>query len=423
MFHLGVALGIDNLITGLEAGARVLPMPHAQPDEQAAKRQRKACDGWQCDVANGLLQRPDLLRHLGLIAGITDATDAHDGGANADYEQHDTQKQLHVHRTSPSLAGLQTTCLRYGRAIVRDAVDLLTIGEGFDDLIFAGLARLPRLGEELRADALTASPGGGALITAVAAARLGLRVGTISAVSDAAAARIRTERIALTNLRRPAERAAMSVALSTARDRAFVTFDGVNRRLEPRLLTALRGMRVAPRHVHFALSPRRCRAWVPIVERLRARGRTTSWDFGWNERLLQDAGFERLAGAVDWLFVNELEARLYARARSLRTALARWPALTRGIVVKLGPRGAMVLAPGRILRAPSPPARVIDTTGAGDAFDGGFLAALLRDASITRALRLGTYVGARSTEAAGGIDALPARAALPAWARATLGTA
>ena len=55
-------------------------------------------------------------------------------------------------------------------------VDLLTVGESFEDVtIFAGLARMPRLGEERRVESLSTHPGGGAIITAIAAARLGLR--------------------------------------------------------------------------------------------------------------------------------------------------------------------------------------------------------------------------------------------------------
>ena len=48
---------------------------------------------------------------------------------------------------------------------------LLTAGEAFEDLVFVGLDRLPALGEEVRTDAFHATLGGGAVITAVGAAR------------------------------------------------------------------------------------------------------------------------------------------------------------------------------------------------------------------------------------------------------------
>ena len=296
-------------------------------------------------------------------------------------------------------------------------MDLLTIGEAFEDVIFAGLSRLPRLGEELRVRTLTRHPGGGALLTGIAAVRLGASVSTISAVSATNAATVSAEGISLVNLLRPGERGAVSVALSTTTDRAFVTFQGVNERLEARLLVATSRFRRIPRHVHFALSPATCRAWIPVVARLRARGATTSWDFGWNDQLRRDAAFATLLGTVDWIFVNEDEATLYARARTLGAALKRWRTLARGTVVKLGARGAVVITSTTSVRKAASRVKVVDTTGAGDAFNGGFLTALLAGASLDNAVRLGNHLGAQSTRMAGGVDGLPQRRDLPLWAR------
>src|SRR5262245_5828856 len=239
-------------------------------------------------------------------------------------------------------------------------MDLLTVGESFDDIVFTGLPRVPRLGEELRGESLSVHPGGGAVITSIAAARLGLRAGVLSALSEANVARMRPERVTLINLRRPEERSAVSVAMSTQHDRAFVTFDGVNRSLEPRLLAALRVMSRSPRHVHFALSPRRSSAWLPVLAALRRRRISTSWDFGWNDKLLKDEGLPRLIGAVDWVFVNEREALLYGRAKSLPAAVRRWPGLTANTIIKLGPRGCIALAEGVERRRRPPAARTID---------------------------------------------------------------
>ncbi len=65
------------------------------------------------------------------------------------------------------------------------------MGEAFEDLIFHGLRRLPRPGEELRAPQFARTMGGGTLITAVAATRMGARVEVVSALSDEAARRMR----------------------------------------------------------------------------------------------------------------------------------------------------------------------------------------------------------------------------------------
>lgn len=258
--------------------------------------------------------------------------------------------------------------------------------------------------------------GGGAVITAVAAARMGLRVGILTALRPERAGALLEEHITPYNLLEKTEQPAVSVALSTVADRTFVTFEGVNRSLEPRLLSSLRRLPRHPRHVHFALSPTRCAAWMPVVKRLRAAGATTSWDFGWNDRLVRDRAFRELARTVDWLFLNEREARLYSGAPSLAHAKRVWRDERANTVIKLGARGAFAIANGAPMARDAARARVVDTTGAGDAFNGGFLAAILGGADPADALRLGIYVGARSTEAIGGIASLPARRVLPQWA-------
>lgn len=288
-------------------------------------------------------------------------------------------------------------------------LDLLSVGEAFEDLVFHGLPRLPRPGEELRTRHFTRTVGGGTLITAVAAARLGARVQVVSALHDEAARRLKAEGVRVQNLKRAGEAHAVSVALSTRHDRAFATFVGVNDDLEARVLAEFERRLPRATHVHMALGPRDMRAWLRLLKRLHASGVTTSWDFGWHEELAGRPGFEALVGALDWVFVNEREARLYAGAPTLAQAARRWRSLARNLVVKQGARGAFAQAAGIVVRAAAPRVEVVDTTGAGDAFNGGFLAALVRGQSVKACLRAGVRVGSLSTRAAGGIDALPRR--------------
>jgi sugar/nucleoside kinase (ribokinase family) len=287
-------------------------------------------------------------------------------------------------------------------------IDLLTVGEAFQDLIFVGLPHLPRRGEELRTTRFAATIGGGALITATAAARLGLSTAIASALSAEAARALKRDRVRVLNLKRASEAHAVTVALSTKTDRSFVTFNGVNDRLEARLPAAI--ARQPARHVHLAFAPRDCARWTRIVDRLRASGVTTSWDFGWSPALHRAIGFSRLLGAADFIFVNEAEAALYARTRRAAASFGFWRNASRNTIVKLGPRGSRWIAGAQAaldVAAPAPRVRIVDTTGAGDAFNGGFLSAWLGGRSPRDCLRLGNFVGAQSTLAPGGVDALP----------------
>ena len=290
-------------------------------------------------------------------------------------------------------------------------IDLLTVGEAFQDLIFVGLPHLPRRGEELKTANFVSTTGGGAIITATAAARLGVRTTVISGLSREAVRGLRNDHVRIVNLRRETEAHAVSVSLSTARDRSFVTFNGVNDRLQPRLPAAIARRPAA--HVHFAFSPDDCARWIRIVERLRARGATTSWDFGWNPSLLRQRGFGGLVGSLDFVFLNEAESTMYARTRRSGTAIAHWRRSARNTIIKLGRRGSRWLTATRDLTAPAPRVPAVDTTGAGDAFNGGFLYALLGGRPPRECLRIGNFVGARSTLAAGGLSGLPRRSELP----------
>ena len=290
-------------------------------------------------------------------------------------------------------------------------LDLLTVGEAFQDLIFVGLPHMPKHGEELKTARFVSTVGGGALITATAAARLGVRTAVVSALSDEAVRSLRRDRVSVVNVKRASEPHAITVSLSTSRDRSFVTFNGVNDRLQPRLPAAIARQRAA--HVHFAFAPDNCARWMPIVERLRARGTTTSWDFGWSPSLLRQRGFGGLVGSLDFVFLNEVESAMYARTRRSVEAIAHWRRSARNTIIKLGRQKSQWMTAARDMTAPAPRVRAVDTTGAGDAFNGGFLYAVLGGRPPRDCLRIGNFVGARSTLAAGGISSLPRRGQLP----------
>lgn len=299
---------------------------------------------------------------------------------------------------------------------------LICAGEAFDDLIFVGLERLPNLGEEVKTDRFTSTIGGGAVITAVKAARLGMNTALISALSEAAAARLKRERVHVTNLRQPHEPHAITAALSAGHDRAFVTYNGVNAKLEERLARELRGRRLTLRqaqghperrrgvnahgqrvHVHFCFYPHDCHYWTTTAARLRSRGITTSWDFGWDQSLSRAPGLHDLIDALDFVFVNEHEALLYTGEETIAAAIPRWRQRKAITIIKIGEEGAVWVAPDRDIHVVAPHVRVVDTTGAGDSFNAGFLVAWMHGKSPEECLKAGNRVGADSTRKAGGI--------------------
>jgi sugar/nucleoside kinase (ribokinase family) len=254
--------------------------------------------------------------------------------------------------------------------------DIIAIGEAFEDQIFIDLPHVPAPGEEIKTDRFVKTIGGGVVITAIAAARLQLRCRVISGLSPLAVRRLKSESVNVRNLRKPDEPYAISVALSTREDRSFVTYNGINSILEERLIEPARRARSS--HVHLAFCPGNCGQWVDVVQTLHLRGVTTSWDFGWNECLLEDHHFPELLESVNYLFINEQEAVLYSGQATLAEAEKYWQQQSQNTILKLGSKGSLWLSPECKISAGPIEVAALDTTGAGDAFNGGFLTGVIR---------------------------------------------
>jgi len=78
-------------------------------------------------------------------------------------------------------------------------------------------------------------------------------------------------------------------------------------------------------------------------------------------------------------------------------------------VLKLGARGACAVSGEDTASVPVYPVDVIDTVGAGDGFDGGFIAGMLRGLPLVRCLQLGARVGAAAVAVAGDWEGYPRR--------------
>jgi sugar/nucleoside kinase (ribokinase family) len=297
---------------------------------------------------------------------------------------------------------------------------LLTAGEFFFDLIFFNLRRLPRMGEELVTENFALELGGGAVTTALTAARLGQPVGIATVLGSSALDQFALQQLAARGVgcddvrQEKGKIGGLTVAVSLRHDRYFLTSAGANAGVESYLLEpGVRARLARAQHVHFGLSPRRWEPFSELVEWLHARGVTTSWDLGWHPEAVRQSGFRALFGRLSVVFLNRPEALRYARAATPREALQRMARRGQCFVIKLGAQGAMALGPeGSFHRAPGLKVRARETTGAGDAFNGGFLYAWMSGAGLANCLRAGNVCGALSTTAPGGSAATPTRAQL-----------
>ncbi|MBS1822785.1 MAG: carbohydrate kinase family protein [Acidobacteria bacterium] len=291
--------------------------------------------------------------------------------------------------------------------------DLVVFGEFFSDMIFYGLRNQPRFGEEVKTDSFLIAPGGGLATSALAASRLGSMTAIVTRVGGDAESlptwgEILREGLDVTACEVRKEQAtALTASVAFQSNRMMMTHDPINRNLEDLLSSkAVLAKLHKARHVHFACALRRPQKWIPVMKALRDSGITISADFGWNP----DLSPKQLLSIVkycEFIFPNEHEGKAITGTTDALRALEKLQDWVRIPVIKLGKRGAMLMANGRIYRQPALPTTIVDATGAGDAFDGGFLHAFLHGADWDDCLRAGNICGSLSASQPGGSQGLP----------------
>jgi ribokinase len=291
--------------------------------------------------------------------------------------------------------------------------DLVVFGEFFSDLIFYRLPRRPRFGEESKTDSFLIAPGGGLATTAIAASRLGTVTGIITRVGADADSLPTWNQIAQEKLDigaceyRKDVPTALTVCVAYKTDRMMVTHEPINQRLEDLLdHPAVRAKMKRARHVHLACALRRPAKWQPVLRSLKELGITISADFGWNPEI----SVNQLVSIIqhcDFVFPNEHEARAITGTKTPLSALEKLQDWVRVPVVKLGARGSLLMAEGKIYRQPALALPMVDATGAGDAFNGGFLHAFLHGMGWDDCLRAGNICGSMAGTQPGGSEGLP----------------
>lgn len=292
-------------------------------------------------------------------------------------------------------------------------LDAIVAGELFVDLIMGGFEFWPRPGQEAFAREFHREIGGGAAITACGLARLGSRTGLLGVVGtdwgDWLVDQLGRRSVATSGIRFDArEPTAFTVAVTTPADRAFFTYPGANRQFGRLLMEAAAAQQFAQaRHLHLACVPE-FDAASELLAAIRHSGCSVSLDVGWHEDWLGDSRALAILRRIDIFFPNELEAQRMTGENDAEKALRRFAAEgVKRVALKLGPCGAALLWDGQILRAGAHPVVPLDTTGAGDCFDAGFLHAWLGGEPPESCLRTANICGALSTEAYGGIAGFP----------------
>jgi len=291
--------------------------------------------------------------------------------------------------------------------------DILVAGEINPDLILSGNV-IPEFGQaEKLVDAASLTVGSSSAIFACGAARLGLKVAFIGLCGDDVFGRFMLDEmkkrgVDVSNvlIRRDGQ-TGLSVILNQGVDRAILTHPGLIAELQAsdlpdELLLQSRHLHVASYFLQTKLQP----DLPALFQRARSLGLTTSLDTNYDPTE-EWSGFDALLPVTNVFLPNEKEALSLTGQADVDLAVSRLGSKVESVGVKLGAEGALGLRNGKRVRVASIPVHVVDTVGAGDSFDAGFLYGYLSGWSLEKTLRLACTCGALSTQRAGGTNGQP----------------
>ncbi len=291
--------------------------------------------------------------------------------------------------------------------------DVSIAGEINLDLILYGLPEVIPVEREILGTDFHVELGGSSAIVAHNLATLGARVGFTTRLGTDEFGRIALERMAESGAdlsqviyAADATRTGVTVLLPHGAKRHILTYPGTmsgmsRADLNFAYLASAKHFHLSSLFLQKALAPD-----LPALFRdLKRAGLTISLDTNDDPDDVWGGVLDELLDQVDLLLPNEDEVCRIARCDTVEEALRVLSGRVPCIAAKCGPRGALLQIGDQLARIP--PLRVdpVDTIGAGDSFDAGFLFGYIRDADPLECAIAGNITGALCTLRPGGTEA------------------
>lgn len=305
--------------------------------------------------------------------------------------------------------------------------DVVSIGELNPDLILHGIkAKAPVLGTEQAIEGYRLTLGSSTAIATVLMTRLGLRTAMIARVGDDEYGRFCRETLEREGVDQThvitdtSVETGVTISLPYPEDRLLLTCYGA---MEALTVDDVPWDSIAAaRHLHLGsfFIQRGIRGELhEIFRRAQSLGLTTSLDTGWDpDTLWLQQDLKAVLAHTDVFLPNETELANITGTRDvddgLEQALALGPT---EVVVKRGAWGASYRGPDGRIDACGLTITPVDTTGAGDAFNAGYITARLEGRPVAERLAFGNACGASAAMAIGGTGGLKTRAEAEALLR------
>lgn len=290
--------------------------------------------------------------------------------------------------------------------------DITIAGELNLDLILYGYPEDIPVERELLADDFRMTLGSSSAILAHNLAALGAKVGFATCTGNDDMGRIARARLAGRGVDLTCARTldstgtGVTIVLPHGNTRHMFTYPGTIASIS--LADLDMGYLTSAPHFHLSslYLQRGLTADVPVLfERLKQAGLTMSLDTNDDPDDAWGYPLQEILPLVDVFLPNERELLRITGKNALNTALDDLSRTVRCIAVKRGARGSVVRTADEFVTADPVAVRPVDTIGAGDSYNAGFLFAWLHGLSLAECARAGNTTGALSTLRPGGTEA------------------
>lgn len=290
---------------------------------------------------------------------------------------------------------------------MRKTSEVLIVGGYFCDLVFTGLPELPKLGHEVYSKEFHLIPGG-VYNAAIALHRLGVdivwpcRFGNDpfsqyvkkQAIHEGVDARY------FSDLDHPSLH--ITAAFSFQDERAFLSYSDA----EPEIGYADLIRKTNPQWIYLT------RLFIgKEVDELVKAGRSVDakifMDCQAHAYSIKEMQVQEALRAVDVFSPNRAEAEKLTGKSEMTKMLEMLAEFTPVVIIKDGANGSYLAHENKVLHQPAHPVSVVDTTGAGDNFDSGFIFGQIKGFSMEKCLRIGNYCGGLSAQGFGGTSTSP----------------
>ncbi|MFV2043535.1 MAG: carbohydrate kinase family protein [Anaerolineales bacterium] len=289
------------------------------------------------------------------------------------------------------------------------------VGEINADLILSGNV-IPAFGQiEQVVDYADLTLGSSAIIFACGAAKLGLRTAFIGKVGDDLFGRYMLESIEARGIGVSGiiidhrVGTGLSVILANEGDRAILTYPGSipelqHKEIDFSLLSQCRHIHLSSYFLLEKLQPE----VASLFKRAKENGLSVSLDTNYDPAELWNGNLKKCLPYVDVFLPNDREAMQISGENDVEKALQRLSEEISTVVIKRGEHGAIAIRDqDTIVKQSAVTVEVVDTVGAGDSFDAGFMYGYLQDWTLEKTLEFAVACGSISTLQTGGTTGQP----------------